>query len=620
MWQDAPDGTYGNYIWNNELANRMFLRPSAIDIEKKYQETKKAHPYLLVTEDTVRKIHKQAETDAEYARWLAALRKKAVTLQKLPPEDFSDPAWSRLFHIRHVKDRAELLGLFYLTDQDDRFAERLWEEIRPILEMPDWSTAHYLNTAELCFAVSITYDWLYGYLDQKRRKALEEALWSKALLPALEGYREANGIGPDFLNHLEKKAWWSRCSSNWNMVCNGGVICGALALADTDARSFALMEYALKGLPYTILQYLPDGGSEESVGYWAYAFSYFCKSMAALESALGTEYGYFKQPLMKQTVAYPIAMTGPAGTFNFHDSGINAAADIPEMFYFSSRLQMPEVGGFRRNLLSGGRVSPSVYDLIWYEPNGIQKCNFPCDWYFRGSETVSMRTSWDADALAAGFHTGNNDACHSHLDMGSIIVDFLGERWFCDPGNENITYSEAGAHINRWDLYRMRAEGHNTLVMNPAAGPDQNPDAHCRIDSCTFGSDRSTATADLSAACGNCAVEWRRTVTLDKINRTLTVCDDLQSGAANEIYWFAHTEAECSISDNGKEALLTKKGKQVLLKLFSPSDARFILMPASPLPGSPHISGQESNAGIRKLALHLSGTKSVFIKVLLQQA
>ncbi len=617
MWKDAPDGTYGNLIWNNELARRMFSRPPAKEIKAKFDKKNNTHPYILISSELIDEIRLKKENDKTFAKLVEFLRNKAIAFLTEPCEDFNDPTWSSIFHARHVKEKAELLGIFYLIDQDERFAKRLLAEINSVITL-NWTGYNYLVASEIAYSVAISYDWIYSYLDEASKKNIESELWNRFLNPALGCYNEANGIGPDFLNHLDMDGWWTRCSSNWNMVCNGSVICAALAVADNDDTSFKLAEYALKGLPYTILQYLPDGASEESVGYWKYAFSYYCKSMSALNSALGTDFGYFKQPIIKQTLDYPLALTGPCGTFNFHDSGIDPVADIPELFYFAKGLDMPYLASIRLEQLNKELVFPDVYDLIWHHNPRGNVHTPPEDYYFKNSETVSMRSSLKDNALAVAFHTGYNLAIHSHLDMGSIIVDYLGERWIHDPGNERITYSERGNSVNRWDLYRMRAEGHNTIVVNPSKEPDQNINAECRIEDFDFTPELSSATANLSAALNIKDALWQRTVTLDKTNCEFTVCDELKGYEIKDIYWFMHTKAACTLTDDAKSVILEQNGKSVQLLLEAPEYAKFYITDAKPLPTSPDIEGQDSNDGFVKIAIHIEGKNDVLIKVTLK--
>ena len=127
--------------------------------------------------------------------------------------------------------------------------------------------------------------------------------------------------------------------------------------------------------------------------------------------------------------------------------------------------------------MSAGRTTPAALDLLWYEPAGTspKAAGLPLDKYFRGAEVAVMRSDWEnPQALFVGFKAGDNKANHSHLDLGSFVFDAAGARWAMDLGADD--YNLPGYFgKQRWDYYRLRAEGQNTLVINPGPGPDQDP-------------------------------------------------------------------------------------------------------------------------------------------------
>lgn len=144
--------------------------------------------------------------------------------------------------------------------------------------------------------------------------------------------------------------------------------------------------------------------------------------------------------------------------------------------------------------------------------------DLPLDAYYRGLEVVTMRDSWsDSDPFFVGFKTGDNKANHSNLDVGSFILEALGERWIVDLGADDYNlpkYFETGRRGARWTYYRMRAEGHNTVVMNPGPGPDQDPFGKASIDHFESTPDRVTATSNLAPAYGTENHVVRRKVSL----------------------------------------------------------------------------------------------------------
>ena len=54
----------------------------------------------------------------------------------------------------------------------------------------------------------------------------------------------------------------------------------------------------------------------------------------------------------------------------------------------------------------------------------------PRDAIFRGVEVATLRSEWESrDAVFVGFKAGDNKANHSHLDLGTFVLDALGKRW-----------------------------------------------------------------------------------------------------------------------------------------------------------------------------------------------
>jgi hypothetical protein len=218
---------------------------------------------------------------------------------------------------------------------------------------------------------------------------------------------------------------------------------------------------------------------------------------------------------------------------------------------------------------------------------------------------MSMRSAWnDPHALVVAVQAGQNrDGAHRHLDLGSYIVEALGERWVIDSGVERETYQRHRNRRQRWEFYRVRAEGHNTLVINPDGEPDQDLDAFAAIEP-QIEADHVDAQIDLSEAYAGHAHSVRRTLSM--VERAyVTVVDEVQADAPVEVWSFLHTEAEVTLSEDGTAATLHQNSKQVCVRIESPEGARFQVMDARPLPTSPDPEVQASNEGRRKLAIHL---------------
>jgi hypothetical protein len=258
-------------------------------------------------------------------------------------------------------------------------------------------------------------------------------------------------------------------------------------------------------------------------------------------------------------------------------------------------------------------------DLLWFDERGNDptKEKLLLDKYFRYVEVVTMRSAWnDRNAIFVSFKAGDKKFNHSHLEIGTFVLDALGYRWAVDLGADN--YNLPGYFgRQRWSYYRLRAEGHNTLFINPSQEPDQDPSAVAKIVRFVSSPDKSFAIADLSTAYVRHAEKVLRGVMLDKKRRFVLVQDELALKQPGEIWWFMHTPAEVELSDDGKVATLTQGDAQLRAVLLSPENTRFSVMDARPLPTSPDPAGQNPNKGVRKLAVNLREVKSATVSIAL---
>jgi len=271
-------------------------------------------------------------------------------------------------------------------------------------------------------------------------------------------------------------------------------------------------------------------------------------------------------------------------------------------------------------LAEGVGFEPTVgdkptFDFLWgadWQQRNPATGSRPLNRYFRGPEVFTARSAWDSpNATFVGFKAGNNSVNHGHLDLGSFVLDAAGCRWALDFGSDN--YNLPGYFGGkRWSYYRMRAEAHNTLLINPGAGPDQDPRAVCKI--VRVGDKPTFAVADLSAAYGLQTGKVERGICLLDAE-TVLVQDQVDTEKPAELWWLMHTRATVEIAGDGQSAVLKQSDKQLHAKLLSNSGGRFEILPAEPLPSSPHPPKQAENKGVRVLAVHYSGVKSLRIAV-----
>ncbi len=563
---------------------------------------RKVHPRLLATNEDFERVRKLVRTNQQARDFYRRLREQAERICQEPPSRYEIPDGLRLLATsRRVLNRVYTLSLMYRLDGEKRYLERAWRELEAAANFPDWNPKHFLDTAEMAHAFAIAYDWLFNEWSDEQRRILREAMVQKGLQPALTIYRQ--------------KGWWSQARHNWNQVCNGGIGVAALALLDElPDLCGEILSHAVQSIRLPMREFAPDGAWGEGPGYWNYATSYNCIFLAALETAVGTDFGLSQMEGFSETGLFPIYITGPTGrTFNFADGG-DGTLRAPQMFWLARKFNRPVYAWYARTT-----ASPHPLDLLWFDSRGSDPATekLPLDKYFRYVEVVTMRSAWnDRNAIFVGFKAGDNKFNHSHLDIGTFVLDALGYRWAVDLGADN--YNLPGYFgRQRWSYYRLRAEGHNTLVINPSQEPDQDPSAVAKIVRFVSSPDKSFAIANLTTAYVRHAEKVLRGVMLDRKRRFVLVQDELALKQPGEIWWFMHTPAEVELSDDGRVATLTQGDAQLRAVLLSPENTRFSVMDARPLPTSPDPAGQNPNKGVRKLAVNLREVKSARVSVAL---
>ena len=559
------------------------------------------HPRLLATAGDFDQLKLRVAIDPQLKTWHGELRLEAEKLLTQAPSEYEIPDGLRLLAVsRRVLHRTQLLALLYRVDGNVRWRDRAWKELEAAAQFPDWNPRHFLDTAEMTHAFAIGYDWLFDAWSPEQRATLRAAMVEKGIKHALKVH--------------EERRWWATARHNWNQVCNGGIGLGALALADEEPKlAGEFLHAACVSIQLAMAEYAPDGAWAEGPGYWNYATTYNVAFLAALETALGTDFGLAQMPGFVEAGTFPVYLTGPLNrTFNYADGG-DGAIRAPLLFWMAKKFQQPAYAVYQKRL-----ASPAPLDLLWYDATlaADSKAELPLDKHFRDADIVTFRGAWnDRDTLFAGFKAGDNKANHSHLDLGSFVFDALGKRWAVDLGAEN--YNLPGYFGKaRWTYYRLRAEGQNALVLNPGSGPDQEPSAAARLERFESKPARAFAIADLTPAYAKHAQSVRRGVALLDRQRFL-VQDEVRADAPVDAWWFMHTAAEIEISADGRSATLKQGDATLRAELLSPAKAKFETRPAEPLPGSPNPERQNRNAGIRKLVVHLADTRDLRLGVLL---
>jgi hypothetical protein len=567
----------------------------ALHAQNPLETLRKDHPRLIATDQDMARIRTLSQTNPDAKMLRARLEQAGEQILGQPPVIYEIIGPRLLTQSRRALDRIYTLALLYRLDGQTKWRDRAVAEMKAAAAFKDWNPSHFLDTAEMTHAFAIGYDWLYASLSDDERAWIRRAIVEKGLEPAFTFYRP--------------KRSWVMATHNWNQVCNGGIGMGALAIAeDEPERAAEILKGAIESLPRAMKSYAPDGGWNEGPGYWHYATRYNVYFLAGLETALGTDFGLSQIEGFAQAGDFRIDFSSPSGkTFNYADASDNVGS-AEEMFWLAKRFKQP-VYAWQQLDLTKRTKSVHALDLIWFTDSSRSpvEAGWPLSKVYKGVQTAFMRASWtDPNGLWLGVKGGDNKANHSHLDLGTFVLDAFGMRWASDFGPDDYNLPRYFGD-QRWTYYRLRTESHNVVVID---GENQDAKAAAPIVEQRFTAGESMVRIDLAAAYASKLDSHFRTVSMTGGKR-VKVRDEIRAKAPVEALWGMVTGADVTLK--GNEAVLSMSGREMKARIESPAGAVFAV--ESTQPPAP----QRQNEGTRKLVVRLPGkVETADIRVVLE--
>lgn len=544
------------------------------------------HPRLFLSADWLTTLNSKKNKDRFLFSLINHIQYEADRIIESEPVPFRITGPRMLHNCQQILHRITTLGLIYLISKEKKYLLRTLLEIHTAAHYPHWNPDHFLDTAELCTAFGIAYDWLHNEFSEVELADVRTALIDKGLEPGLQAYK--------------KNFWWVDNRFNWNTVCHGGLLIGSLAVADERPElAENILSTALKKIPLSLVNYGPDGAWQAGPDYWCYTTWYAALITAALQSACGHDFDLLQTPGLEKAGLFPVQCTGPTNMyFNFADAAVEAGSQ-PSFFWLAkqfrhSRLIYENHSLLKMEISAGTPVNP--FNLVWYEPLNSPEPDLPKITCFKGPETVFMRSGWnDPMAFFIGFKGGFNQADHGHLDLGSFIFDAFGTRWAHDPGRDNYDlpgYWDNKEGGDRWKIFRLNNRSHNTLTLNDDI---QRAEATATIIKTCSSENKYFAVADLSEAYHPHTWQVRRGIALID-NASMMIQDEILWASTEKfLQWQMMTDAEIILQ--GTKAILKKKNDVLTARILSPSGACFSVMPVNrPEP-------ENSNMGFQQLII-----------------
>ncbi|MBR4308231.1 MAG: hypothetical protein IKT58_01415 [Oscillospiraceae bacterium] len=568
------------------------------------------HPRIFANESDFARIRKQAQTDPYMKLLYARIYNFCVELLSEPLLEYEIPDGKRLLSVcNNATKRITWLAMAYQISGEQRFAKRAVEEMINVCSFKDWNPSHYLDTAQMSFGVGLGYDWLYNYMTASQRTTI------------------MNGIYNHGVSTQQTSRSCMTVTHNWNPWCNGGLSVAAAAIFENHpVECAAILANAVSNIQYSML-FSPSGSYPEGPDYSCVGLSFTVMLIDTLDTVLGTDFGLSEIAGMKETGNFLIAANGYLYTFNYGD-GSAGVKDNAMLHWYANRYNMPELSLYQRaHQTTNGRYDEFM-SMVWYNPElveGLSDEDSQPDYLVYSDEYESIASfrsnPGDAAQIYTAIKSGSNQTNHTDLDIGTFVMEAMGEAWFVEMGKDNYNLpnymSRTSDTSGRWTYYRKRAEGQNTIVINPGTLGGQDVDAKCQITDYQSTYDGGYAVVNMKNAYDSYgATSAKRSLALFDNRTRVRLRDEINCSSESTIYWFAHTKAEISISSDGKTAILTQNGKKLQAQLATPDGAKFTKMDAKPLSSSPNPSEQNANEGYRKLVIKLTKTTSASITVI----
>lgn len=536
------------------------------------------HPRLLFTsneEIQVRKLIKENQEAQELARFLKNRADSLITLAQIPYE--MNRYGNMLYTSRAYVERLGILALAYRLYGEKMYLNAAEQTLQWVCNYPDWDPKHYLDTAEMTTAVAIAYDWLYTALPASTKKLVKKSIYKNAISRVLQEY-EKGGPGS-----------WAKRETNWNVVCNTGMVLGTLAVAeDYPQEARTILENAARFMPNCLKHFAPDGVCYEGPSYWGYTASYLSLYLKAVTDNGGDKGKIGQLPGIEHTALYYKRTLSPTGRiFNFanaHEEALNT----PAFFLFSKLYHQSEVAEwYRGEIKKTIRQQQPLHQLFylslpWYDnthPNPLAA--LPKLEVYHNSINDIIVVNGKRNVQGSIFLTakgGKPMQAHQQMDCGTFVLESEGVRWTDDLGSDDYNlpgfwdYKPGG---QRWKYFRNNNLSHNTISIN-----HQVQYAAGKAFVCEEKTDivQPYAKLDMTSLYKNQAESVFRTFTLTD-DQTVEVKDEIKlSDTQSTVSWSVITKA--TVETNGNKAHLTHNGKHFYIQIVSPTNVTFTSRPA----------------------------------------
>lgn len=540
------------------------------------------HPRLLLKQGDEVLIQNLISTSPEFSKIHSYIIERADSFLTAPAL-VKPAANARLLAVsREAVQQIFYLSYAYRMTGELPYLTKAESVINTVCDFDSWNT-YSLDTAEMCFAVAIGYDWLFNGLTAATKTNARDAI-----------------LRYGFLTQKTRPFW--DYTSNWNQVCIGGLTFGALAIfgdgtTQMDTESAYVLNRILVKNPNSMNTYA-NGNYQEGAMYWSYGTTYEVLMLSALEVIYGTNNEginrLINSPGFLESAKYMQYVTGPTSLyFNYGDS-TEKRVPLPATLWMAKKANNLSVLSEEKKLMENDRYISGFNESIFLPiamiyGAAISMGNLPDPqeklWKGYGDQPVVLvRTDWQGSTgKYTGIKGGTPNYSHSQMDGGTFVYDSQGLRWGMDFGKYDydaqgtIDDNDFSQTSQRWSIFKVSNLSQNTISIKKAS--ETNWQRHkvtgiATIDEIYDADAKRGAKANLKSLLGlnNELLAANRSVSL--INESYLEVEDYISNGAEPInlYWNMVTRALVQTISPSK-IRLTQGGKTVELEVVSSNPA-----------------------------------------------
>ncbi len=604
---------YSTKIYTSLKNEYGYTRRAAGDILDDYKQSSQCgkHPRLMLTADIVSKQLKPIKSNNSDPRHelYTTIKNRADALVDGISNDPNSylPTYQKMFEKRMPGPKGKgtaaddfrikmmVLGLMYqLSDnatEKKNYAEAAWTILDRVTSFNDINPWHNLDFGLFSQGLAIAYDWMYPAWNANttRKTRLEEAIVRLCFRVANDSFTpdspgkkaDLKYSEQDSTNATVKGVYYDH---NHNSFVNSGIAMAALAFMDEyPAITSSLCQDAFICMERNLNAYGPGGLSNESTQYWCLTVDNLSMIFSSMETALevnkktGSLYGLDTCAGMAggRPVIAIHALESDVGMFTFGDTPDGKVTTAGELYFYKHyNIQGYSTTIYNRVKNTTDDFSHLVQAFCWYAPQADNVSALSRDWVSGGTSAfATFRNSFASGQTFLGVKAGTTvEEYFVHLDQGSFVFNSQGVKWAADLGKDDYTVDGYyRQHDDRWKIFRLRPDGHNTLLIDP--NPNDSGYALGKTAGLTVATSDSQAKAvvNMTDLVSSKASGARRGFLLTDDRKSLVVRDEVTLRKVYDVYWVMYTEQ--SVSRSGNTITLTAKNGHTLTLDFVSSQA-----------------------------------------------